>query len=65
MGGTEPAERMKTRVPEIKVLSMSWYTHNAIAHHGVLEEDIEFIGKPFTRNALAVGVREVLGKNQR
>ena len=65
MSDTELAEQMKTRIPEIKVLSMSRYTDNAIAHHGVLEEDIEFIQKPFTRNALAVGVREVLVKNQR
>ena len=41
---------------------MSGYTDNAIVHHGVLEEGINYIQKPFTVDALARKVREVLDK---
>jgi hypothetical protein len=41
---------------------MSGYTDNTIVHHGVLEEGIEFIQKPFTVEGLARKVREVLDK---
>jgi DNA-binding response OmpR family regulator len=41
---------------------MSGYTDNAIVDHGVLEEGIDYIPKPFTVDALARKVREVLDK---
>jgi FixJ family two-component response regulator len=40
---------------------MSGYTANVIAHHGVLEQGVHFINKPFSRQDLARQVREVLG----
>jgi len=39
---------------------MSGYTQNAIAHHGVLDEGVHFIQKPFSKQDLAVKVRKVL-----
>jgi hypothetical protein len=41
---------------------MSGYTANVIAHHGVLDEGINFIQKPFSAGVLAAKVREVLGR---
>ncbi len=39
---------------------MSGYTANVIAHHGVLDEGVHFIQKPFTKKELAAKIREVL-----
>lgn len=43
---------------------MSGYTDNAIAHHGVLEQGVNFIEKPFTPESMARKVREVMDKKQ-
>jgi PAS domain S-box-containing protein len=60
MSGRELAETLALRHPGLKILYMSGYTDNAIVHHGVLEEGVNYIQKPFTLDALARKVREVL-----
>ncbi|MFA4835179.1 MAG: ATP-binding protein [Dehalococcoidia bacterium] len=62
MGGHKLVDFLKEIHPETKALYMSGYTDNAILHHGVLDEGIEFIQKPFTVEKLARKVREVLDK---
>lgn len=61
MNGKELRDRLRIIRPNIKVLFMSGYTSNVIVHHGVLEEGVHFLQKPFNMNALANKVREVIG----
>lgn len=60
MNGKMLFERVATRCPGIKVLYMSGYTDDVIVQHGILDEGIAFIQKPFTVQSLAAKVREVL-----
>ena len=60
MSGPDLAlELAKTR-PETKVLYLSGYADESIVHHGVLEPGVAFLQKPFTADALARGLREIL-----
>ena len=61
MGGRELAERLSRLHPDIKVLYVSGYTDDAIAHHGVLDPGVHLIHKPFSAPELTRKVREVLG----
>lgn len=60
MNGRELANRLLRLRPGVKLLFMSGYTGNAIAHHGILDEGVHFIQKPFAIDDLAARVREVL-----
>jgi len=60
MNGRELATEAQQRAPGIKVLYMSGYTENAIAHHGRLDADAELLQKPFRKTDLARAVRRVL-----
>jgi len=60
MSGRDLAKQFGQYHPETKVLYMSGYTDNAIAHYGVLEEGGEYLQKPFAVDALLRKVGEVL-----
>jgi DNA-binding NtrC family response regulator len=62
MSGRELTDRCREIRQDFKVLYMSGYTDNAITHHGVLEEGMNYLQKPFTVDGLARKVREVLDK---
>lgn len=60
MNGRDLARNLFSIYPGIKRLFMSGYTANVIAHHGVLDEGVHFMQKPFTMDELAAKIREVL-----
>ena len=61
MNGKELFKEIHKISPDTRVLFMSGYTNEIIAQHGVLEEGLVFIQKPFTIHALAGKIREALG----
>jgi DNA-binding NtrC family response regulator len=63
MSGHQLAQALMLLRPEIKVLYMSGYTENTIIHHGVLDEGVAFLSKPFVPDDLIRAVRRVLDKN--
>lgn len=60
MNGRELATDLIPDHPEMKVLFKSGYTEDAIVHHGVLDDDVFFLGKPFSPPILAKKIRDVL-----
>ncbi len=60
--GRKLADEALRRRPDLKVLFTTGYTRNAVVHNGVLDADVELIGKPFTVEDLAIKVRQVLDK---
>ncbi len=60
MNGRELFRTASELYPWIRVLYMSGYTDDAIGHHGVLNNGVPFIQKPFTVKALVQKVRRVL-----
>jgi PAS domain S-box-containing protein len=60
MSGPQLAQQIRLRQPDLKVLFLSGYTDSALIHNGVLNVEKNFLQKPFTPDALARKVREVL-----
>ncbi len=61
MNGRDLAGRLTALYPDVRTLFMSGYTANVIAHHGVLDEGVLFLQKPFSIKQLALLVRRALG----
>ncbi|MBF0233469.1 MAG: PAS domain S-box protein [Desulfamplus sp.] len=62
INGLDLAKQLFSLSSILKCLFMSGYTANVITHHGVLDEGLNFIQKPFSVNQLANKIREVLDK---
>ena len=64
MTGRELAGRLLVIRPETRVLYMSGYTADVIAHRGILDPGVEYIPKPFAPPELAARVRRLLDSRE-
>jgi two-component system cell cycle sensor histidine kinase/response regulator CckA len=60
MNGRDLARKLVSLHPELRCLFVSGYSSDVIAHHGVIEEGVHFLQKPFTAQILSKKVREAL-----
>ena len=60
MNGRVLYEKLAELKSELKVLFISGYTEDVIAHHGVLGKDTHFLQKPFSPTELTRKIREML-----
>jgi CheY-like chemotaxis protein len=67
LGGRGLASRLREARPEVPVLYISGYNEEAVQHHGVLDPDTAFLGKPFTAEQLLTAVGEAIrdGRTER
>lgn len=64
MNGPDLAETILKTFPKMKCLFMSGYTDDVIARSGLLDQDLNFISKPFLKNELAAKLRDILDKKE-
>lgn len=62
MNGWELAQQLLAIQPSMKLLFTSGYTADVIADHNVLDENVQFIQKPFTMQELSDKVRAALSE---
>ena len=62
MNGVQVYERLRGHLPALRVVYMSGYASDAVTRHGVLDEGIAFLQKPFTLSELAEKVRSMLDR---
>lgn len=62
MNGRKLVDLAREKRPDLPVIYTTGYTRNAVVHNGILDNDVELIGKPFTLEELALRVRDVLDR---
>ena len=62
MNGKQLSEALTKIRPDIRTLFVSGYTSHVIAHHGVLEDGVDFLEKPYTQRQLLLKVRQILDR---
>jgi CheY-like chemotaxis protein len=65
MNGRDLAKLICEIKPGLKCLFTSGYTANVIARHGVLDEGVDFLQKPFSVADLAAVVRQILTEDRK
>lgn len=60
MNGSELARRLKTMIPDLKIIFMSGYTADIIAGCGIIDDEVNFIQKPFSVATLTKTIETIL-----
>ncbi|RME69430.1 MAG: PAS domain S-box protein, partial [Chloroflexi bacterium] len=60
LSGPELAEQLQASRPGLKVIFMSGYTEATVARHGILDDRVPYVQKPFSPTVIAYKIREVL-----
>jgi len=60
MNGRELARRLTSSRTSLRTLYTSGYTQDVIGHHGILDQDVQYLAKPYSLATLAARVRQVL-----
>lgn len=60
MNGRELAQRLAAICPKMKILFASGYAEDVVVHRGLVDEQVNFIAKPYSMQALAAKIRQVL-----
>ena len=63
MNGGTLAQILQQRYPGLRCLFMSGYTADVIAQRGMLNNNVNFIHKPFSRDGLVTTIREILDRH--
>jgi two-component system, cell cycle sensor histidine kinase and response regulator CckA len=63
MNGRDLATKLTAERPGTRVLFTSGHAGDVILHHGLLEDRIEFIAKPYTVRGLGEKVQAILGRS--
>ena len=65
MDGGTLAENLQTRFSQLEVIFTSGYTYDLIARHGITEEGLAFVSKPYSKESLGRKIQEVLSDGHR
>jgi signal transduction histidine kinase/CheY-like chemotaxis protein len=63
MNGREMAEELRRSKPGLRVLFISGYTADIMVRHGLSEERVNFLQKPFSASQLAQQIQRLLGRS--
>ena len=61
LNGRKLAEEARRRSPNLRILYTTGYARNAVVHNGILDGGVELLSKPFTTEALARKLDQLLG----
>jgi two-component SAPR family response regulator len=64
MDGCSLADKLRAARPEIRVLYISGYTEERISFSRGLGRELPYLPKPFTSEALAAKIREILADGE-
>ena len=60
MNGKTLSKLLLDAYPKLRVLFLSGYPTKAISHHGIIDEGVEYLQKPFSARTLAHKIRSIL-----